>query len=310
MRLLKKLKKSYYSKDKLLLKLISLIENYIDHINKTKEDQIPERLDYVEKREIDRSILYSFDGPFRLIHADVANLEFLGKSATAPNYALLIVDLYSSKVYVYLMHSRKQIIKRLEKFYKEVQNKRKNRNMQLQVDNEFQQVKSKDLNDKYNVTMFMTSIRGGKAFATEKKIRELKSRTAKLSAISDKNKAKIPPTTIIRQSAENINNVKSKKYGISPNDVEKKSLSSERFKTLSNFKRIQRSKKISDRLDRYDQKKYAAKKRKLCQNLNIGEKVLALAERINKKLAPGKFYEQTVQNISYFNKKNCIYNNK
>ena len=69
-------------------------------------------------------------------------------------------------------------------------------------------------------------------------------------------------------------------------------------------------KKIYDRLDRYDQKKYAAKKRKLCQNLNIGEKVLALAERINKKLAPGKFYEQTVQNISYFNKKNCIYNNK
>ena len=144
MRLLKKLKKSYYSKDKLLLKLISLIENYIDQINKTKEDQIPARLDYVGKREIDRSTLYSFDGPFRLIHADVANLEFLEKSATTPNYALLIVDLYSSKVYVYLMHSRKQIIKRLEKFYKEVQNKRKNRNMQLQVDNEFQQVKSKD----------------------------------------------------------------------------------------------------------------------------------------------------------------------
>ena len=127
-----------------MLKLISLIENYIDQINKTKEDQIPARLDYVEKREIDRSTLYSFDGPFRLIDADVANLEFLEKSATTPNYALLIVDLYSSKVYVYLMHSRKQIIKRLEKFYKEVQNKRKNRNMQLQVDNEFQQVKSKD----------------------------------------------------------------------------------------------------------------------------------------------------------------------
>ena len=182
MRLLKKLKKSYYSKDKLLLKLISLIENYIDHINKTKEDQIPERLDYVGKREIDRSILYSFDGPFRLIHADVANLEFLGKSATAPNYALLIVDLYSSKVYVYPMRSRKQILQRLEQFYKEVQNKRKNRNMQLQVDNEFQQVKSKDLNDKYNVTIFMNSIRGGKAFSAEQKIRELKSRIAKLKA--------------------------------------------------------------------------------------------------------------------------------
>ena len=37
--------------------------------------------------------------------------------------------------------------------------------------------------------------------------------------------------------------------------------------------------------------------------LNIGEKVLVLAERINKKSVPGKHYKQTVQNISYFNKK-------
>ena len=37
--------------------------------------------------------------------------------------------------------------------------------------------------------------------------------------------------------------------------------------------------------------------------MDIGEKVLVLAERIKKKSAPGKFYKQTVQNISYFNKK-------
>ena len=45
--------------------------------------------------------------------------------------------------------------------------------MILQVDNEFQQVNIKDLNDQ-NVEMFTTSIRGGKAFAEEQKIRELK----------------------------------------------------------------------------------------------------------------------------------------
>ena len=58
MRLLEKLKKSSYSKDKLFLKLINLIENYINQINKTREDQIPTRLDYVGKREVDRSTLY------------------------------------------------------------------------------------------------------------------------------------------------------------------------------------------------------------------------------------------------------------
>ena len=57
--------------------------------------------------------------------------------------------------------------------------------------------------------------------------------------------AKIPPTAIIRQSTENMNNVKSGKYDMSPNDIEKKSLSSERFKTLFNLIRIERSKKKS-----------------------------------------------------------------
>ena len=95
--------------------------------------------------------------------------------------------------------------------------------MRLQVDNEYQQVKIKDLNDKYNNTMFTTSNRDGNTLTAEQKIRELKSRIAKLKVMSDKNRVKIPPKTKIRQSAENMNDVKSKKYGISPNDVEKKS---------------------------------------------------------------------------------------
>ena len=44
------------------------------------------------------------------------------------------------------------------------------------------------------------------------------------------------------------------------------------------------------------------KRKKLRENLNIGEKVYILAERTKKKTAPGKFYKQSVQNISYFNK--------
>ena len=44
------------------------------------------------------------------------------------------------------------------------------------------------------------------------------------------------------------------------------------------------------------------KRKKLRENLNIVENVYILAERIKKKIAPGKFYKQSVQNISYFNK--------
>ena len=75
-------------------------------------------------KNIDRSILYSFDGPFQLIHADVGNLEFLGKNATIPRYILLAVDLDSSKVYVYPMNSRKQILQKMKLFYVEIKNKK------------------------------------------------------------------------------------------------------------------------------------------------------------------------------------------
>ena len=111
---------------------------------------------YVEKREIDRSNLYSFNGSFQLLHADIGNLESVGKNATVPKYVLLLVDLYSSKVYVYPMRSRKQILQKMKLFYDEVKEKRKNKPMRLQLHNEFQQVKVQDLNNQNNVKIFTT----------------------------------------------------------------------------------------------------------------------------------------------------------
>ena len=49
-------------------------------------------------------------------------------------------------------------------------------------------------------------------------------------------------------------------------------------------------------------KNIQAREKKLREDLRIGERVYILAERIKKKSAPGKFYKQSVQNISYFNK--------
>ena len=67
-------------KDREPLKLVNLADSkyFLD------DDIVLTRADYVKKREIDRSTLYSFDVPFQLLHADVGNLEFLGKNATFP----------------------------------------------------------------------------------------------------------------------------------------------------------------------------------------------------------------------------------
>ena len=66
------------------------------------------------------------------------------------------------------------------------------------------------------------------------------------------------------------------------------------------MQRLEKTDQLNQRQDRYDKKKYSRKRKKLRDDLNIGEKVYVLAERIKKKSAPGKFYKQSVQNISYF----------
>ena len=120
-KLLLKLKKSKYAADK----KFKVINNVIF------EPETVKRTDYVEKREIDHSTLCSFDALFQLIHAHVGNLEFLGKNATFPRYVLVLVDLFSSKVYSYPMKSRKQILQKLEFFYGDVKSKRKGKKMKL-----------------------------------------------------------------------------------------------------------------------------------------------------------------------------------
>ena len=167
-KLLLKLKKSKYVEDKKMFNLANLLDSKNSVIF---EPVSVKRTDYVEKREIDHSTLYSFDAPFRLFHADVGHLEFLGKNATFPQYVLVLVDLFSSKIHSYAMKSRNQIRQKLEQFYRDVRRKMKGKKIKLQVDQEFQQVKIKDLNDLTNVEMFSTSLRGGKAFAAEQKIR-------------------------------------------------------------------------------------------------------------------------------------------
>ena len=94
----------------------------------------------------------------------------------------------------------------------------------------------------------------------------------------------------------------SKKYGFSPNEIERRALNSERFRAVFNMHRLEKTRKNNKRQDRYHKRKYSKKRKKLREDLFIGERVYILAERKRKKSAPGKFCKQSVQNISYFNK--------
>ena len=66
--------------------------------------------------------------------------------------------------------------------------------MRLQTDLEFQQNDIKRLNKKYDVDIFSTKIRGGKAFAAEQKIREFKKLLLKTKYLYKKARKKLNQT--------------------------------------------------------------------------------------------------------------------
>ena len=176
-KLLKKLKNSEHEKGKEFVNRFNLLEDKKADFNNNKNEvySVPIKAEYVKKSDdIDRSTLYSIHAPFDLLDAGVGDLCFLGKSAADPKYCLLLVDLFTSKVYVYGMKNRSLIPLKLEKFYKEVASKRKNKKMRLQTDLEFKEKKIFAFNKKYNVDMFSAAVRGGNTFAAEQKLRELK----------------------------------------------------------------------------------------------------------------------------------------
>ena len=302
--LLNKGRKSNYEKDKVFYNLFSKIEDK-NVIYEEKKDRLPFYTPFIpQKKNIDRSTLYSLNGPMQFFHADIAYLQFLAKSAVDPKYALVCVDLFTSKIYVYTMRNRSNLTSKLEKFYQDIQKKRSyNEKMRLQTDQEFQQNEIKKINQKYNVEMFSSHIRGGKAFAAEQKIRELKKVLFKTKRTYKLQKKKINSKQIIEKAVENLNKTNSEKYRVAPETIEKKTLENDTFREIYDFYRLAKVTKDANRYERYNEKLDKKQKKKLREPLNIGEKVMALAERIKKKDAPKFLFKSTTENVPFFNRK-------
>ena len=96
------------------------------YINKNSEFNLPLFTPFVEQiKNIDRPPLYSFKGPFELLHADIADIRFLANSEVDPKYCLLFLDLFTSKIYTYPIKNRTLLKKKLEVFYNDISKKKK-----------------------------------------------------------------------------------------------------------------------------------------------------------------------------------------
>ena len=84
-----------------------------------------------------------------------------------------------------------------------------------------------------------------------------------------------------------MNNTRSAKYGFSPERIEEKNLDPEhgqQFKETYDFSRLWRTNEAQGRSERYAKNLDARKKRRLRDPLDVGKKVVVLAERLKKKM--------------------------
>ena len=67
---------------------------------------------FVEQRKnIDRSTLYSFEGPFEFLHADIANIRFLAKPAVDPKILPILCRSFYAQT-LCLFHEKKNSLKK------------------------------------------------------------------------------------------------------------------------------------------------------------------------------------------------------
>ena len=302
--LINKASKSVFAKDQLFVNLYKQLEDKTKFKN---TNLLPITTPFYEsKSNVDHSTLFSISKPFELLHGDIADTRFLAKSAVDPKYCLLMVDLFTSKVYVYPMKNRSLLAKKLKLFYDDIQKKRTGL-MRLQTDLEFKQNEILKLNNDYDVEMFHTKVRGGKAFAAEQKIGQFKKLLLKGKRLEKESKKRLKPLQLIANVTKNMNNIISTKYGMAPEVVEQKSLgkNGSYFKEVYDFLRIRKIGTNQARNLKFNLKKDQRKKQ-LRSPLNLDEKVLVLAERIRKKDAPGSLFKASTENRPFFNREHIF----
>ena len=161
--------------------------------------------------------------------------------------------------------------------------------------------------------MYRTKLRGGKAFAAERKTRELKKLLIRSKRIQKLQGKRVKPNELIEKATLNLNNIKSPKYGYALQKVENKSLdrkTGQNFQEIYNFNRLWRVKEARLRSEKYAENLQLRQKRTLRSPLDIGDKVLILAEHLRKKDAPGKLYKSTTENRPFFNRNRIFTINK
>ena len=81
------------------------------------------------------STFFSFDIPLQLMYADVADIRFFARFEVDLKYCPLVVDLFTSKFYRYHMKKMLALKRKLERFFMDIEPKKKKYQTVMRVTN-------------------------------------------------------------------------------------------------------------------------------------------------------------------------------
>ena len=308
--IIKKIKRSSYILDKQFLK--ELTDNNVEDIPLVQPLFTP----FSRRKNDQQSTLYSMNGPFQRIHADLADINYLKPNATEPKYILVVVDLFSSKVYLYPLKNKAKLIKGMQYFYSEIYEARSKlgeggvpSTLYLQVDQEFNRRDLQLLNIQNKVEMYNTKMNDGHAFGAEQKIRELKIILTKQNKLS-RGDRRMNLYTLIKDAETNMNETTNSKYGVQPSKAHQLSVNNDDMRRVFNLHRVNKIQNNYGRTAKYESSVLDRQNSQL-RELFLGDHVFVEAGRIKKKDKPGVLGKATTELKPHFNtKKTYIISNK
>ena len=224
--------------------------------------------------------------------ADLADITYLRPTAHEPKYVLVVVDVYSQRVYLYGLYKKDKTIDAFRQFVSDTENVRdKGVQVYVQTDEgtEFFNRPLLRLFEDNGIRLFTTKMNRGHAFMAEQKIRELKKKMTKLKSLTPK----LSIAKTLKLVETNMNITRIGYMDLSPTEIEKEIVDPDQ----NALRKLYVGKRITDqraRHNRYNLKKdKRKKKKKMSKSLEVGDLVYILFGRTLKRRYRGALDKAT-----------------
>ena len=225
--------------------------------------------------------------------ADLADISYLRPTAHEPRYILVVVDVYSQRVYLYGLYKKDKTIDAFKQFVRDTEGVRdEGVQVYVQTDEgtEFFNRSTLQLFEDNGIRLFTTTMNRGHAFMAEQKIREVKKKMTKLKSLTPK----LSIAKTIELVETNMNATRIGYMDLSPVEIERHITDPKDI-----LRKLYVGKRVTDqraRNYRYNLKKDERKKKKNKMSTRIldkGDLVYILSGRVLKRRYRGALDKST-----------------